>query len=265
MRNFSIINLRKNIDIYNNIICHISKDDKLFIFTIFDDYILQDEHENIEIITIPIEYRDSESKIKNYVTKYFFKNNFDGFLHVIEDSVEVFNDPSTFVNEIEIMMTKLNMKTWFNTITDKYNYVFNIYNPRFSITIDENEYKQKYDKTINWTSHANTSWICYNFKNSQYSEFEFDERFKIPMFFIIKFLAERRNNKKLNEMYYMNFYPSIDDEKNVFRLLNVNDYKTFKQEEHNEEHILFNSLNINFKQDSVIEPIFEDLIVNLSI
>jgi hypothetical protein len=226
-RNFAIIKLRKDVDIYNNIIKYISKNNKIFIFTVIDDFYINNEDDNIEIVTIPVKYRNSESKIKNFITKYFFNINFNGFLHVIEDSVEIFNDPTVFISEIEVMMTKLHINSWFNTITDKCNFNFNIYNPRFSITIDEPEYKQKYDKTINWTSHANTSWVCYNFENSNYSDFEFDERFRIPMFYIIKFLADRRNNKKANEMYYMNFYPSINEEKNVFRLSNVEDYMVF--------------------------------------
>lgn len=152
MRSFAIINIRKEIDIYQNIIQQINDSEKIFIFTIFNNYVCNIESDNITIITIPNEYTDSEAKIKNYVTKYFIENNFKGFLHVIEDSVEIFNSPEKFVNELEIMMNKLKLKSWFNTITDKLNFTFNIYNPRFSIVIDEPEFKEKYDKIIHWTS-----------------------------------------------------------------------------------------------------------------
>lgn len=263
MRSFAIINLRKEIDIYQNIIQQINDSEKIFIFTIFDNFVCNIESDNITIITIPNEYTDSEAKIKNYVTKYFIENNFKGFLHVIEDSVEIFNSPEKFVNELEIMMNKLKLKSWFNTITDKLNFTFNIYNPRFSIVIDEPEFKEKYDKIIHWTSHANTSWVCYNLEQGNFSDFEFDERFKIPMFYIIKFLADRRNQKQNGEMYYMNFYPSIDEEKDVFRLLRVKDFIEITAQDKNNEHNLFNSLNVNYSQDNIIEPIFEDMIFNL--
>ena len=83
------------------------------------------------------------------------------------------------------------------------------------------------------------------------------------MFYIIKFLADRRNQKQNGEMYYMNFYPSIDEEKDVFRLLRVKDFIEITAQDKNNEHTLFNSLNVNYSQDNIIEPIFEDMIFNL--
>ena len=259
MRTFAIIKTNnEKISIFSNIIQHLPSTDRIIVFNESSN---EDTKSltNVSFVKIPDDCKNSNSKIKNFVTKFFIDENYKGFLHVIEDHVNIFNDPSTFICEIELMMEKLNLKSWFNTTTDTCNYTFNIYNPRFSIIIDDEELKKVYDKTIYWTSHANTSWICYNFINASYSDFEFDERFKIPMFYIIKFLAERRNNKKPGELYYMNFYPTIEDEKNVFNIVNHNEM-IFTQAEHVIEHNLFNSLSINYTQDCVIEPIFEDLI-----
>jgi hypothetical protein len=176
------------------------------------------------VIDIPVDKEDSDTKIKNFVSKYFFDNSFNGFLHIIEDGIEIYNDPTTFLSEIEKMMSKLHIKTWFNTVTDVCNYSFNIYNPRFSVDLDEPTVKEVYDKTIYWTSHANTSWVCYDYSIATYDDVSFNESFTIAMFYIITFLAERRNHKKDGELYYMNFYPSIKDEIGVFRLLqNIKD------------------------------------------
>jgi hypothetical protein len=259
MRTFAIISLRKERDVFENIVKHINKDEKIYIFGLFDGKYPNHECDSVEVIDIPDEVKDSESKIKNFVTRYFFEKNYDGFLHVIEDSVEIFNEPKTFISEIELMMTKLKLKSWFNTITDACNYTFNVYNPIFTLAIDAPELKSIYDKTISWTTHANTSWICYNFKNAEYSDFAFDENFRIPMFYIIKFLAERRNNKKLGEMYYMNLYPSINDEKDVFKAVKVNDVIKTTDEDKKKEHGIFQKMNINIAQDTVLEPVFQDL------
>lgn len=262
MRNIAIININQDIDIHKNIISNINPTENIFVFSIFDNQPLSN-CENITCISIPEEFRHSQSKIKNYVTKYFFNKNFEGYLHVIEDQVVIFNSPTNFINEIEIMMSKLGIKSWFNTITDKCNYTFNVYNPRFLIEIDDDEYKKIYDKTIFWTSHANTSWVCYNFNDSCYEDFEFDEIFKVPMFYIISFFAKRRANKKTNEMYYMNFNPTIDSEKNVFKSLEIDESISITPEEQQTEYNKFKELKFNIQADSKIEPIFDDLVENL--
>jgi hypothetical protein len=263
MRNFAIINIHKGVDISNNIIRYLNSDDNKIVFHIFDETydILSDK--NTSFVRIPSEYAESESKIKNYVSKYFFENNFTGFLHVIEDHVAIYNNPKMFLDEIEIMMSKLNMKSWFNTITDVCNYTFNIYNPRISVSIDDPELIDNYNKTIYWASHANTSWVCYDYSKSTFDDVKFDETFEIPMYYIIKFLAERRNNKKPHEMYYMNFYPTVIEERGVFKLINVEEYKKFSQQQNKKEGELFASMKINYLGDVNIDMIYDDIIYNL--
>lgn len=256
-RKIAIINIHNKVDIFENIIKHLDLNDELYVFQLKESSF--NTHSNTKSIIIPSEYTDSESKIKNYVTKFFFDEKFNGFLHVIEDTVEILKDPTIFIDEIEGMMIKLELKSWFNTITDKLNYTFNIYNPRFSVAIDEPTVSSVYNKTIYWTSHANTSWICYNYSNSEFKDFEFDEKFKIPLYYIIKFLAERRNNKKTGELNYMNFYPTIYEEQGIFKTVKTDEFKVFSKEDHNIESKIFNELNVNYKADFNVEPIMDDL------
>lgn len=256
-RKIAIINIHDNVDISGNIIRYLDSNDEIYVFQLKESDF--NTHSNIKSILVPSECSDSESKIKNYVTKFFFEENYKGFLHVIEDSVEIMKDPNTFLGEIEVMMSKLELKSWFNTITDALNYTFKIYNPRFSVDIDEPSVSNVYNKTIYWTSHANTSWICYNYSNSEFKDFEFDEKFKIPMYYIIKFLAERRNNKKKGELNYMNFYPTIDEEKGVFKNIKVDEFIVHSKEDHEKESKIFNEMNINHQADVTIEPIMDDI------
>lgn len=219
MRTFAVINTHGDADILKNIIEKLPKDSEIVVFQTKKNEI--SSRENVKYVDIAEEIAESGSKIKNFVNAYFFAREYNGFLHVIEDAVQIYNDPSTFLDEIEKMMGKLHLHSWFNTVTDPCNYAFKVYNPRFSVEIDEPSAKMAYDKTIYWTSHANTSWVCYDLDNATQKEIEFDENFKIPMYYIIKFLAERRNHKKPGELYYMNFNPTVRDELDVFKLVKL--------------------------------------------
>ena len=124
--------------------------------------------------------------------------------------VEVFDK---FVSEIETMMAKLNVTSWFQTREDECNYVYSKYNPLFRVVVDEPECRKKYDKTICFTTHCNPLWAIYDFsKDETYEDFAYDSQFKVPMFYIIDYLARRR----LAGKGFMNAYPTIDDEEKVF-------------------------------------------------
>lgn len=160
MRTFAIINTHKEADILANIMEKLPSESEIVVFQKEIKEILK--RDNVHYVQISPDIQESGSKTKNFVNAYFFAHEYKGFLHVIEDSVLIYNDPMTFLDEIEKMMNKLHLKSWFNTVTDSCNYAFKVYNPRFSVEIDEPSVKMVYDKTIYWTSHANTSWICYD-------------------------------------------------------------------------------------------------------
>lgn len=260
MREIAVININDT-DIKERILGRLNFEDNVTVF--YDHKII-----NIDtlkeycgnFVSIPEDILTSQSKIKNFVSRYYFERNYKGFLHVIEDVVNIYNDPRSFMDEIEKMMTVLDQKSWFNTITDVMNFTFKVYNPRFSVDIDEENVKKVYSKKLNWCSNANTSWVVYDYSRISFDDIAFDETFSIPMFYIIKFLSERRNKKTEGELYYMNFYPSIDDERNVFNILDIhNDRFDYGQDVMNIENEIFKKQNINYTADMSIETIMDEV------
>ena len=165
----------------------------------------------------PDELQNHWSRLRNFVSNMLLDEKTTGFVHVIEDKIEIFGEPCRFLDEIERMMTVLKLKSWFNTSCDGCNYVYSKYNPRLYIAVDEEEAKKRYDKIVAWCSNANTGWICYNMDAVSFEDIRFEEKFRFPMYYIIEFLARRRNTKKPGQLDYMNYYPSIEEELGVFR------------------------------------------------
>ena len=127
MRTFVIINDHKEQKIFDDIIHHLPKDSKKIIFSYTD---IINSSDGVETVKFDEELIKHPAKLKNFVSKWLFNNNIKGFVHIIEDSVKIDNDPNVFLNEIEKMMSKLGQKTWYNTTCDQCNYVFSKYNPR---------------------------------------------------------------------------------------------------------------------------------------
>lgn len=119
--------------------------------------------------------------------------------------------------------------------------------------------KDRYAKTIYFTTHANPSWSCFNYGISSFDDIRLDDRFSIPMYYIIEFLARRRNNKRENELYFMNCYPTIMEERNVFGLVDGYVEPPINQELYLKEGNLFNSLNIQHKADTAVEPVMDSI------
>lgn len=256
MRTFVIINDHKEQNIFDDIIFRLPKDSRKIIFAFFDIINLP---EGVETVKFDEELINHPAKLKNFVSKWLFDNNVKGFVHIIEDSVKIDNDPNVFLNEIEKMMLKLGQKTWYNTSCDQCNYVFSKYNPRMSVELDEENLKKIYDKKINWCSNANTFWVCYNYDICTFDDVELDERFDIAMYYIIKFLANRRNNKQKGELYYMNFYPSIPEEIGVFSTKKIeNNFEVSREQMKNEDN-MFKEMNINTSPNMVLEEVLDDL------
>ena len=262
MRTFAILNMNENMDISNNILKHLPSDDKKYVFCPSDhkDF---DCDTNTEVIILPEDILTHNTKLKNYVTKYFFDNGFKGFLHEIEDSVQIMKNPSVFLEKIEEMMSKLNQKSWLNTTCDGCNFIYAKYNPRLILNVDEEDVKDVYNGQLAWCSNANTAWMCYNYDIADYDDVKFDETFDFPMFYIIKFLAMRRNMKKNGELYYMNLYPSIPAEMKTFRTIESPQkskyYVDFTQEMVQKEDQKFREMNIDTHPDSDFGKLIEDI------
>lgn len=263
-RVFAIINLSNYKNIIKNIINNLNTSNEIFIFCKEDNYSnLQDtlSNSNIHIEVLPENILYSSSKTKNHVFKYFKeKNNNFKYLHLFEDSIEIINDMTKFFDDIEEMMLKLGLNSWFNTRCDPCNYVMTKYDPRIRVVIDNEKLALIYDKTIYWTSHANTLYSIYDLENISLDQMLFDERFSIPMFYIIKKFADRRND--VNDPFpFMNFYPTIDEEGHLFKVNNEDDKnnkdKNISQDTFRKENELFKTLNIDYHPDVNVEAVLD--------
>lgn len=264
-RTYAIINYySEERDIFKNILDKLQRnsDNTYYVFFKKIPTIDISPYTDVKFVKIDSSIVESRSAVKNFVLKYFLENSIKGYVHVIEDSVEIIGDyftQDTFNSEIEKFMETFNLDVWLNTTTDECNYVFEKFNPRFIIKMDDTEYAAKYSNDIIWTSHSNTSYMIYNFDKIIFDEIKFDERFNIPMFYILEFLSRRRSQNK----GFMNMYPTICFEKNVFKkqkklFVNQTAFKKFKEEES-----LFKSLNLNMQATMNVDEIFEFIKTNL--
>lgn len=197
---------------------------------------------------------DTFPKRRNWLNAYFKSQQYSGMLHVLEQSTKLLEAPNAFLDQLEDMMDKFDYSVWLNTICDPCNYVYKKYCPRMQISLDEYAKGFKFDKLL-FTSHSNTAWIAYDFSKVQDDLLKFNERFTIAMYFIIEFLARRRNSK-LSKFYWMNQYLTVPAEKGVFKQEAIETVKD-KIGDMKEEDAIFKQLNINYAPDNNIDSILE--------
>lgn len=126
-------------------------------------------------------------------------------LHVLEDTTCIMSSPKQFIDDIEHAMDVLDYDVWLSTTCDPCNYVYKKFNPRLSVAMDRAElFKLGLGTQILLTSHSNLQWVVYNFAKAPDDLLRFDERFTVPMYYIIEFLARRRNTKQDGQLYFMN-------------------------------------------------------------
>jgi len=184
---------------------------------------------------------------------------YDGMLYVAEDIVK-FNDSSVaFFSKLENMMTVLDYPVWFNTIADGCNYLYKKYVPRVSIAIDQPEYAKFELKSLNFTSHSNTAFIAYDFSKATDDQLTFNEKFTIPMYFIIEYLARRRNNKVAGSLFYMNQYLTIPEEYGIFSTTTIDEKDDATPAKMQEEDAIFKGMNINYGSDNNIDQLLEQV------
>lgn len=211
-----------------------------------------------EYIEVPLTC-DNISKTKNYILSKFEIEKFDGIVHLIEDNVEFFDNPITFINTVENTMCVLDYDIYFSTTTDICNYIYNKFNPRITLDIDDEKMlKYGISKSISFTSHSNIAYTIWNFRALQQNVPKFDERFSIAMYIIIEFLARRRALKRSDQLYFMNQYLSIDEEQKVFGIIGE-DKQKLDQNLMQKEDAIFKSLNINYNPDNSIDLVLDSL------
>lgn len=229
---------------------------------LFSETILFTRESNVELIGISTkiipESCDNISKARNFINASLKLTGFQGFLHVVQDNVELVSNASKFLESIEKTMDVLDYDVWFNASCDPCNYVYSKFNPRLSISIDTPEAKDLgLPESINLTSHSNTAWVCYNFLKVPDSLLNFNENFSIPMFMIIEFLARRKASKKDNQPYFMNMYITVPEEVGVFKC--IGDEDDVSNSKMAEEDKIFKSLNVAYSSDNNIDQVIEDL------
>lgn len=192
----------------------------------------------------------------------FFKEKFGNttnYLHILAENIDILKDPMDFINDIEYMMNLLDLNSWFGTVCDPCNFIYSKYNPRLRLHLDAEYCKDLKIKQLLFTSHANTYWTIYNINKATDYELYLDESFSIAMFYIIKFLAERRNRKPNGKLYYMNQYPTVESEYNVYSAKDFNNKRNDTEQQMKQEDELFKSMNIDYSPDNNIDKILEDL------
>lgn len=213
------------------------------------------DYSGYKVIELP-DNIDTEPKARNFINKFFKDASYNNFLHVILDTTVIKTNPSIFIDDIESMMTFFDYNVWFSTITDQCNYLYNKYIPRVSIKLDRPEYYECKSKIINFTSHSNTNWIIYDMSKQLDDLLYFDEQYTIAMYWIIEFLARRRNTKSANKLYYMNQYMTVESEISTFDKIIVDDNIDLNIQKI--ENTTFKEHNINFSPDNNID----DLLIN---
>lgn len=267
MRIFAIINWWKNRensvndDLIGKLNC--SADDKIYIFCDEADKDQKEQKENVEYVFVK---KDGPGKnrasIKNFVVS-FLKEKYgsdEHFAYILEDSLEVKKDPNEFFNAIEDMMKLFSLDLWLNTYTDMMNFVFSKYDPRSEIVIDEKTFG--INKRLILANNANPTVMIINTKLVDACEGKlFDDGYEIPMYWILKLLAGRRNNKT-HPLAFMNNYFTIPEEIGVFK------EKPFETTKFNEKMFLaekmkFDAENVNMVPDNSLDVILTAIVNQL--
>ena len=232
---------------------------------LFYDSRLGDKAPALEKVSehVPMTAEDGHNRAAglNFVYKYLKDNYKDAYGYVFYDSMQLKKDPNEFMDAIEEMMAKLKLDVWFNTYTDVMNFVFTKFDGRVSIAINEAELQKIYDKTIIWTSHSNPNLSIIDLDKYELPEDgkTFDDRFEIPMFWIIKFLCERRRDKK----GFMNYYPTIKEEIGVYKSKDFGDGYKATQEQMKKEDQMFGELKLDHTPSQSVEELMDFIIARL--
>lgn len=178
------------------------------------------------------------------------------FLFVVQDCVIVKNCISGFMSQLLQMMKCLKMSSWLNTACDAMNYVYQKYSPRLQIDFGDDDAKKIGSKTLLFTSHSNTYMMCFDL-DSDIEKLKFNEELSTPMYYTIEFLARRKKN---DAFAFMNMYPTVMNEQNVFTL----DAKIANADKLNAELIKqddekFKTMNIDYSADNNIEQLEQKL------
>jgi len=218
-----------------------------------------DESLGLEVVNVPAE-KSAPAKLKNFIIDWAEEHIKKGFLHIVENEIEVLKDPEKYITSLERTMEVLDYRSRFSVVTDPCNYVFNKYNPRVQIDFDDDNDAAKklgLPDSISFTSHANTAWLTFIIDTEVERVQRFNESFTVMMYVIIEYLAKRKAQKKDAQMYYMNQYLSVCDEAGAIK--RHGEDKPVDQKALSEESEVFNALKLDTTPDNNIDAILERL------
>lgn len=268
MRKIVILSLADGVDLNENIVKWFPKEQEIVVY-MRESNKNGDYHRKIEsyrqenpvnVNFYPDELRENQSKLRNFVSNDIIQGKTRCFVHVLDNSVQILRSPDQFLNKIEEMMLVLGLKSWFNTSCDMCNYVYQRYNPRLYVMVDEEQARKIYDTTVAWCSNANTIWTCYNMDICKYEDMRLEERFRFSMYYIIEFLARRRNTKLPGQLDYMNYYPSVKEELGVFKTAELDEVCHISDDEIKAEGEIFSKeMKVDNHPDQSLDQIMSDM------
>lgn len=226
---------------------------------VFSTYVIDNEVDGNNYVVFDESLKNDAAR-RNFIVSWLKTNGYNDFAHVIHATIKFNHSPESFIRTIERTMRILDYPTWFSTVTDKCNYVITKYNPRMKIVMDKPEFAKLDLPSICFTSHANVEYCIFDLACASDSDLRFDERFSIPMFFIIEYFARRRQSNP-DSLCLMNQYMTIDSEAGLFVNVTSNSMLTPDVERQLMpiEDNLFKSLNINYQPDNNLDMVLERL------
>lgn len=243
----------------DNIVSKLPKDSKIWVLSGLPMDIMDDPR--VQNVVCPPEIQFKSIEGRNWIAKWAKETIKTGILHIIDDRVRIKNDPGEFLTSLERLMDVFGLDSWFNTVMDRANYVFDKYNPLFRLRIDDPEYAKILPGFLVFCSNANTMWYSFNL-DADIDKILFDESYEVPMHYIIEFLSRRRNTKRTGSIDFMNAYPTTEKEEGLFEEVKVDEPK-IKKEVFMKEHKMFLEKVTEKKPDFDPELVLSSIVANL--
>ncbi len=233
---------------------------EVYVFTKGQEAGFNMAHERCKCMNVQLPAEcDTQPKARNWINKFFKSQKFSGFLHVLESNVRLESGAIEFFGKLEHMMEVLDYPVWFSTISDPCNYVYKKYVPRVYVNVDQPEHEKLGLSKLLFTSHSNTAIVSYDFSHTTDDQLSFNDQFEVVMYYIIEYLARRRNNKAAGSLFFMNQYLTIPEEKGSFTVVRIDSSKqdAITPDMMRKENALFKSMNVNYAPDNNIDRILE--------
>ncbi len=254
--NFAIIHRTNDLEFTNKLgdkLLSITKtigNSQLFVFHVKGVKMPENNISDITYVELPEDINGKEvPKIMNHVFRYFkVEHVSEGMLYVFDEKVEVVDEKKfiTFIPAIENMMDLMGHRLWLNTSCDECNYNFDKFDGRCVFKIDIPEFGKIFGNDIIFASNANFDFSIYDLDSIDISEMLLDEQFTIGMFFILSFLAKRRNSIP---GCFMNLYPTVPQELGVMKFREIKEEKEMEMEggeqEFKRQQMIFNEMKLD--------------------